>query len=171
MVVTDFEGKLIEGKYKAPSEVYMHARAYKARADVQSVAHLHNHMVVVLTMVDKPFYPASSNPGLLRLRSDACLHGPRPDSFVEQGTRWLRPWEKGRGHAARSRLDGRRPSDRMGICGCVDLEEAASRFYSVLAGPVRSTANETQRTIKARRKDSVVRKSGTTTSPRPSWRD
>ena len=49
MVVTDFEGKLIEGKYKAPSEVYMHARAYKARSDIQSVAHLHNHMVAVLT--------------------------------------------------------------------------------------------------------------------------
>jgi len=63
MVVTDFEGKVIEGKYKAPSEVYMHARAYKARSDIQSVAHLHNHMVAVLSMVDKPFYPASSNPG------------------------------------------------------------------------------------------------------------
>src|ERR1700752_5053469 len=55
MGVTDFEGK-----YKAPSEVYMHARTYKARSDIQSVAHLHNHMVAVLTMVDKPFYPASS---------------------------------------------------------------------------------------------------------------
>ena len=39
MVITDFEGKLIEGKYKAPSEVNMHARAYKARSDIQSVAH------------------------------------------------------------------------------------------------------------------------------------
>src|SRR6516165_1417455 len=63
IVVTDFEGKVIEGKYKAPSEVYMHARAYKAREDVQSVAHLHNHMVATLSMVEKPFYPASSNPG------------------------------------------------------------------------------------------------------------
>ena len=63
MVVTDFEGKVVEGKYKAPSEVYMHARAYKARSDIQSVAHLHNHMVAVLSMVDKPFFPASSNPG------------------------------------------------------------------------------------------------------------
>src|ERR1700746_1571717 len=52
MVVTDFEGKVIEGKYKAPSEVYMHARTYKARDDIQSVAHLHNHMVAVLSMVD-----------------------------------------------------------------------------------------------------------------------
>src|SRR5688500_1679835 len=40
MVVTDFDGKWIEGKYQAPSEVYMHARAYKARSDIQSVAHL-----------------------------------------------------------------------------------------------------------------------------------
>ena len=63
MVVTDFDGKVIEGKYKAPSEVFMHARAYKARSDVHSVAHLHNHMVATLSMVDKPFFPASSNPG------------------------------------------------------------------------------------------------------------
>ena len=55
MVVTDFEGKVIEGKYQAPSEVYMHGRAYKARKDVQSVAHLHNHMVATLSMVNKPF--------------------------------------------------------------------------------------------------------------------
>ena len=49
MVITDFEGKLIEGNYKAPSEVFMHARAYKARSDIQSVAHLHNHMVATLS--------------------------------------------------------------------------------------------------------------------------
>jgi len=55
MVVTDFEGKVIEGKYQAPSEVYMHGRAYKARKDIQSVAHLHNHMVATLSMVNKPF--------------------------------------------------------------------------------------------------------------------
>src|SRR5258708_19514241 len=63
MAITDFEGKLMEGKYKAPSEVNMHARAYKARSDIQSVAHLHNHMVATLSMVDKAFYPATSNPG------------------------------------------------------------------------------------------------------------
>ena len=57
MVITDFEGKLIEGKYKAPSEVNMHARAYKARSDIKAVAHLHNHMVATLSMVDKPFFP------------------------------------------------------------------------------------------------------------------
>src|SRR5262245_64328219 len=54
MVVTDFEGKLVEGKYKAPSEVYMHARAYEARSDLQSVAHLHLHLVAVLTLLDQP---------------------------------------------------------------------------------------------------------------------
>ncbi|MGZ9272256.1 MAG: class II aldolase/adducin family protein, partial [Candidatus Binatia bacterium] len=38
MVVTDFNGKVIEGNYTAPSEDVMHARAYKARSDIQSVA-------------------------------------------------------------------------------------------------------------------------------------
>ena len=46
------------------------------------------------------------------------------------------------------------------FAACVDLEEAASRFYKAsLLGPVRVySEDETQRTIKARRKDSVVQK-------------
>jgi hypothetical protein len=43
---------------------------------------------------------------------------------------------------------------------CVDLEEAAARFYQAsLLGPVRVyTDDETQRVMKGRRKDSVIQK-------------
>src|SRR5438094_1694530 len=106
MVVADFDGKSVEGKYKAPSEVFMHARAYKARGDIESVAHLHNHMVATLSMVDKPFYPASSNPG--------AFFGPGPMPVyidpalihtIEQGDAVARPLGKGdavmlRGHGS-----------------------------------------------------------------------
>jgi hypothetical protein len=46
------------------------------------------------------------------------------------------------------------------FAGCVDLEEAASRFYKAsLLGSVRVyNEDETQRVMKARRKDSVVQK-------------
>ena len=162
MVVTDFDGKLIEGKYKAPSEVYMHARAYKARVDIQSVAHLHNHMVAVLSMVDKPFYPASSNPGAffgpgaLPLYMDpALIH------TNEQGDAVARALGKAdavmlRGHG--SMVVGQ--AIEWVFAACVDLEEAASRFYEAsLLGPVRVyNDDETQRTMKGRRKDSVVQK-------------
>src|SRR6266436_7514745 len=162
MVVSDFEGKVIEGKYKAPSEVYMHARAYKARNDIQSVAHLHNHMVAVLTMVDKPFYPASSNPG--------AFFGPGPMPVymdpalihtIEQGDEVVRSLGKGdavmlRGHG--SMVVGQ--AIEWVFAACVDLEEAASRFYKAsLLGAVRVyNEDETTRTMKGRRKDSVVQK-------------
>jgi ribulose-5-phosphate 4-epimerase/fuculose-1-phosphate aldolase len=162
MVITDFEGKWIEGKFKPPSEVFMHARAYKARSDVQSVAHLHNHMVAVLSMVDKPFYPASSNPGAffgpgrLPLYMDpALIH------TNEQGDAVARALGKSdavmlRGHG--SMVVGQ--AIEWVFAACVDLEEAASRFYKAsLLGPVLLyNEDETQRTMKGRRKDSVVQK-------------
>ena len=162
IVVADFDGNLVEGKYRAPSEVYMHARSYKARDDVQSVAHLHNHMVAVLTMVDKPFIPASSNPGAffgpgaMPVYSDpALIH------TIEQGDAVARALGNGdavmlRGHG--SMVVGQ--SIEWVFAGCVDLEEAAGRFYQAsLLGPVRAyNEDETRRVMKARRKDSVVQK-------------
>jgi ribulose-5-phosphate 4-epimerase/fuculose-1-phosphate aldolase len=162
MVITDFDGKLIEGKYKAPSEVYMHARAYKARDDIQSVAHLHNHMVAVLSMVDTPFFPASSNPG--------AFFGPGPLPVymdpalihtIEQGDAVARSLGNGdavmlRGHG--SMVVGQ--AIEWVFAACVDLEEAASRFYKAsLLGPVRVyNEDETRRVMQGRRKDSVVQK-------------
>ena len=162
IVVADFEGKHVEGKWNVPSEVFMHARAYKAREDVHSVAHLHNHMVAVLSMVDKPFYPASSNPG--------AFFGPGPMPVytdpalihtIPQGDAVARTLGKGdavilRGHG--SMVVGQ--SIEWVFAACVDLEEAAARFYKAsLFGPVRVyNDDETQRVMKGRRKDSVVQK-------------
>lgn len=162
MVVTDFDGKVLEGKYKAPSEVYMHARAYKARKDIQSVAHLHNHMVATLSMVDKPFYPASSNPGaffgpgpLPKYMDPALIH------TIEQGDAVAKALGNAdalmlRGHG--SLVVGQ--AIEWVFAACVDLEEAAGRFYQAsLLGPVMVYSDdETQRTMKGRRKDSVVQK-------------
>lgn len=162
MVVTDFEGKLIEGKYNAPSEVFMHARAYKARDDVQSVAHLHNHMVAVLSMVDKPFYPASSNPGAFFGPGPMPLYmDPALIHTIEQGDAVARTLGKAdavalRGHGSMVVSQ----SIEWVFAACVDLEEAASRFYQAsLLGPVRVYSDdETQRVMKGRRKGSVVQK-------------
>ena len=121
MVVSDFEGKLVEGKYNAPSEVFMHARAYKSRDDIQSVAHLHNHMVATLTMVDKPFFPASSNPGaffgpgpLPVYKDPALIH------TIEQGDAVAhalgKPWQGRCGFASWTRLNGRGAIRRVGVC-------------------------------------------------------
>jgi len=162
MVITDFEGKWIEGKFKPPSEVFMHARAYKARSDVQSVAHLHNHMVAVLSMVDKPFYPASSNPGAFFGAGALPLYmDPALIHTNEQGDAVAKALGKAdavmlRGHG--SMVVGQ--AIEWVFAACVDLEEAAARFYkAALLGPVRLyNEDETQRTMKGRRKDSVVQK-------------
>lgn len=162
MVVTDFDGQLIEGKYKAPSEVFMHARAYKARGDVQSVAHLHNHMVATLSMVNKPFYPASSNPGAFFGPGPLPLYmDPALIHTIEQGDAVARTL--GRADAVMLRGHGSMvvaQSIEWVFAACVDLEEAASRYYKAsLLGPVMVyNEDETDRVMKGRRKESVVQK-------------
>ena len=162
MVVTDFDGELVEGKYQAPSEVFMHARAYKARDDIQSVAHLHNHMVAVLSMVDKPFYPASSNPGAFFGPGPMPLYmDPALIHSIEQGDAVAKTLGKSdavmlRGHG--SMVVGE--AIEWVFAACVDLEEAAARFYKAsLLGSVRVyNEDETTRVMRGRRKDSVVQK-------------
>jgi len=162
MVVTDFEGRLIEGNYQAPSEVYMHARAYKARADVQSVAHLHNHMVATLSMVNKPFYPASSNPGAFFGSGALPLYmDPALIQTIEQGDAVAKTL--GQAEAVMLRGHGSMvvaKSIQWVFAACVDLEEAAARFYKAsLLGPVMVyNDDETRRVMVGRRKDSVVQK-------------
>jgi L-ribulose-5-phosphate 4-epimerase len=162
IVVADFDGNPIEGRYKPPSEVYMHARAYKARPDVQSVAHLHNHMVAVLSMVDKPFYPASSNPGAFFGSGPMPVYmDPALIHTIEQGDAVAKTLGGGdavilRGHG--SLVVGQ--AIEWVFAACIDLEEAAARFYKAsLLGPVRVyNEDETQRVMRGRRKDSVVQK-------------
>lgn len=162
MVVTDFAGKLIEGKYKAPSEVFMHARAYKARSDIQSVAHLHNHMVATLSMVNKPFYPASSNPGAFFGPGPLPLYmDPALIHTIEQGDAVARTLGQAdavmlRGHGSMVVAQ----SIEWVFAACVDLEEAASRYYkaSLLGAVMVYNEDETERVMKGRRKESVVQK-------------
>jgi ribulose-5-phosphate 4-epimerase/fuculose-1-phosphate aldolase len=153
---------LIEGNYRAPSEVFMHARAYKTRTDIRSVAHLHNHMVAVLSMVDKPFYPASSNPGAFFGPGTLPVYpDPALIHTIEQGDAVARTLGSKeavmlRGHG--SMVVGQ--SIEWVFAACVDLEEAAARFYQAsLLGPVKVyNDDETERVMKGRRKDSVVQK-------------
>lgn len=162
MVVTDFDGKLIEGRYNAPSEVFMHGRAYKARRDIQSVAHLHNHMVATLSMVNKPFYPASSNPGAFFGPGPLPLYmDPALIHTIEQGDAVARTLGQAdavmlRGHGSMVVAQ----SIEWVFAACVDLEEAASRYYkaSLLGAVMVYNEDETERVMKGRRKESVVQK-------------
>jgi len=41
IVVTDIDGKQLDGKYKASSEIKMHIKIYKNREDIKSIFHAH----------------------------------------------------------------------------------------------------------------------------------
>lgn len=157
----DPDGNRLEGKWNLPSELPMHARTYRAREDVQSVAHLHNRMVVVLSMADRPLIPASNTgtffgPGPMPVYSDpALIH------TNEQGDQVARTL--GRSDAAILRGHGSivvGKSIEWTFAACIDLEESAARLYSAsLLGPVRFyTDDEVNRVVKGRRRMPVVQK-------------
>jgi L-ribulose-5-phosphate 4-epimerase len=51
MVVVDFDGKVIEGNGKPPSEVAIHTEILKARPDVNCVLHCHMELAIAFTMM------------------------------------------------------------------------------------------------------------------------
>lgn len=157
----DLNGTLLEGKWNLPSELPMHTRTYGFREDVQSIAHLHNRMVVVLSMADRPLIPAS-NPG--------ALFGPGPIPVYqdpalihtnEQGDEVARTLGASdaailRGHG--SIVVGQ--SIEWTFAACIDLEESATRLcLASLLGPVRYyTDDEVSRVAKGHRRMPVIQK-------------
>ncbi len=161
VVTFDLEGKRVDGKWDLPSELPMHSRVYRARKEVNSVAHLHNRMVVVLSMAGKELVPASNPGGLFG-------HAPIP---VYQDPALIHTNEEGDAVAAalgsRSALILRgHGSVVVGeaiewvFAGCIDLEESALRFYMASTlGPVRAyTEDEVNRVARGRKKMSVIQK-------------
>lgn len=161
IVTVDRDGKLIEGKWEPPSELPMHVRTYLARNDIQSVAHLHNRMVVILSMAERPLIPASNpgalfGPGAIPVYQDpALIH------TDEQGDAVARTVGSGdaailRGHGSIVVGD----SIEWTFAACIDLEESATRLYHAsLLGPVRFyTEDEVRRVTKGRRRMPVIQK-------------
>ena len=161
VVTFDLEGKRIGGKWDLPSELPMHSRVYRARKEVNSVAHLHNRMVVVLSMAGKELVPASNPGGLFG-------HGPIP---VYQDPALIHT--NGQGDAVAAALGSRSALILRGhgsvvvgeaiewvFAGCIDLEESALRFYMASTlGPVRAyTEDEVNRVAQGRKKMSVIQK-------------
>ena len=54
IVVIDLEGKLLEGNVPAPTEAEIHLGVYRARPDVNAIAHGHPPMAILFTMVERP---------------------------------------------------------------------------------------------------------------------
>jgi len=157
----DLNGARVEGKWDLPSELPMHTRTYHIRKDVQSLAHLHNRMVVILSMADRPLIPASNTGALFGPGSIPVYLDPALIQTNEQGDEVARTLGGGeavilRGHG--SLVAGR--SIEWTFMACIDLEESAKRLYSAsLLGPVRFyTEDEVHRVAKGRRHPPVIQK-------------
>lgn len=58
LLVCDFDGKVVEGKSRPPSEVFIHSEIFKARPDVNAIFHFHHDLTNVFTLVeDVPLVP------------------------------------------------------------------------------------------------------------------
>lgn len=161
VVTFDLEGNRVDGKWNLPSELPMHSRVYRARKDVNSVAHLHNRMVVVLSMAGKELVPASNPGGLFGPGAIPVYHDPALIHTNEQGDAVARALGMRealilRGHGSVVAGD----TIEWVFAGCIDLEESALRFYMASTlGPVRAyTEDEVNRVAAGRRKMSVIQK-------------
>ena len=52
VLLVSFDGEVVEGKGKPPSELPIHAELYRARPDVGAVAHFHHDPTTMFTMVE-----------------------------------------------------------------------------------------------------------------------
>lgn len=54
LLVCDFEGNMLKGSkdVRPPSEVYLHSEIYRARSDVNSIAHFHHELTTIFTLVE-----------------------------------------------------------------------------------------------------------------------
>lgn len=161
IVTVDREGKRVEGKWDPPSELPMHIRTYRLREEVQSIAHLHNRMVVVLSMADRPLIPASNpgalfGPGPIPVYQDPALIHTNEQGDEVARTLGARDAAILRGHG--SIVVGE--SIEWTFAACIDLEESAARLcLASLLGPVRFyTDDEVGRVAKGRRRLPVIQK-------------
>ncbi len=58
VLVVNLDGEVVQGEGTTYSEVHMHTGIYKARDDVNAIAHTHSDYAVALTVADIPFQPA-----------------------------------------------------------------------------------------------------------------
>lgn len=57
LVGVDLRGRLVEGDQEPPSETALHTAIYRARPDVQAVAHLHSHYATIISIAGRPLVP------------------------------------------------------------------------------------------------------------------
>ena len=65
IVTVDLDGNLVDGSARPPLEFHIHSEVYRARPDVNAVAHTHPRWSTILTMVGAKFKPVYAQGVLL----------------------------------------------------------------------------------------------------------
>ncbi len=65
IVLIDLDGKILEGSAPPPLEFHLHAGIYRARPDVQAIAHTHPKWSTFLTMAGEKYVPVYAQGVLL----------------------------------------------------------------------------------------------------------
>ncbi len=116
IVTVGMEGKLLEGEDEPPSETPIHTCIYRARQDVGTVAHLHCHYSVLISMSGVDFAPVC-NDGVMFARDGVPL--------------FPHPWNIGstkRGEVLAETLGGRRAALMKGH-GAVVVSEVLEGLF------------------------------------------
>jgi len=85
VLLVDFDGHVVEGTGKPPSELAIHTELYRARADVGAVAHFHHDPTTMFSMVEEaPIVPVKNHAA--RWSGGVPVHpDPSHISTAEQG--------------------------------------------------------------------------------------
>jgi ribulose-5-phosphate 4-epimerase/fuculose-1-phosphate aldolase len=65
MIVIDLDGNLVEGSDAPPAECFIHTEIYRARPDVQAVAHTHQRAATLLGVTGAELLPVLHVPAVL----------------------------------------------------------------------------------------------------------
>lgn len=60
IIVMNSEGKVKEGRYDPPGELFIHTEIYKSRPEVKSVVHGHPDCCIAFSLHNRPLYPVYS---------------------------------------------------------------------------------------------------------------
>lgn len=151
ILTVDMDGHVVEGSERAPSEIFIHTRIYKARPDVQSVCHTHSRMAVVFTIAERPLHAVTNNASFLGDEPVPVYPNPRLVRSAVQGDALAECL--GQRVACLMRSHGAvvvGPSIRDAFVGAVYLEENAQRaFLAAQIGEPRALAPDERRDVAA----------------------
>jgi L-ribulose-5-phosphate 4-epimerase len=83
IVVVDIEGRVVEGKWKPTSELFLHLAFYRAWDDIGGVVHSHPPYATLFGVINEPL-------PMLGTEAAACLGGPVPIApYCRPGTQEL----------------------------------------------------------------------------------